>query len=191
MSATSAQPTGLPFVPQPAHDELLGSWLLRTAQLYGLGLATLPSRLGVQPSAADRMPHGFALSSASTNLDALSRIRSPQQGSRSQIFHSSTPAGQTAMAPPSSARCRTRHGRQARQQMGPRRVHTFFGVSAVVSPARQRRLRCPSAPPSWPPCRAARMANTPPTIPDQFRSDPGAGRSTYETATSPSNERGS
>ena len=68
---------------------------------------------------------------------------------------------------------------------------TFVSVNAVVSPARQRRLRCPSAPPSWPPCRAARMANTPPTIPDQFRADPGAVRSTYETATSPSNERGS
>ena len=190
MSATSAQPTGLPFVPQPAHDELLGAWLLRTAQLYGLGLATLPSRLGVQPSAADRMPHGFALSSASTNLDALSRIRSPQQGSRSQIFHSSTPAGQTAMAPPSSARCRTRHGRQARQQMGSRRVHL-----------RQRERSCiPGAPETPPlPIGAAILATLqggqdgehPPTIPDQFRADPGAVRSTYETATSPSNERGS
>ena len=73
MSATAAQHTGLPFVPQPAHDELLGSWLLRTAQLYGLGLATLLSRLGVRPSAADRMPHWFALSGASINLDALSK----------------------------------------------------------------------------------------------------------------------
>ena len=51
--------------------------------------------------------------------------------------------------------------------------------------------RCPSAPPSWPPCRAARMANTPSTIRDRSSADPGADRSTYETATSPSNKRGS
>ena len=46
MKATAAQHTGLPFVPQPAPDELLGSWLLRVAQLYGQGLTTLLSRLG-------------------------------------------------------------------------------------------------------------------------------------------------
>lgn len=70
MSAAS-QHAGLPFVPQPAPDELLGSWLLRVAQLYGLGLATLLSRLGVRPSTADCTPHWFALSDASINLDAL------------------------------------------------------------------------------------------------------------------------
>lgn len=72
MSFGSAQHAGLPFVPQPAHDELLGSWLLRVAQLYGLGLATLLSRLGVRPGTADRMPHWFALCGASINLEALS-----------------------------------------------------------------------------------------------------------------------
>ena len=72
-----------------------------------------------------------------------------------------------------------------------RAASTFFGVNAVVSPARQRRPRCPSAPPSRPPCRAAWMANTLPTIRAQSSADPGAVRSTYETATSPSNVRGS
>lgn len=72
MSAAAGHPAGLPFVPRPALNELLGSWLLRMAQLYGLGLATLLSRLGVRPSAVDRTPHWFALSGASINLDALS-----------------------------------------------------------------------------------------------------------------------
>lgn len=71
MSA-AAQHAGLPFVPQPASDELLGSWLLRVAQLYGLGLATLMSRLSVRPNTDARMPHWFTLSGASINLDALS-----------------------------------------------------------------------------------------------------------------------
>lgn len=71
MSAT-AQHAGLPFVPQPAADELLGSWLLRIAQQYGLGLATLLGRLRVRPDDADGKPHWFALSGDSINLDALS-----------------------------------------------------------------------------------------------------------------------
>ncbi len=73
MSAAAAQHAGLPLVPQPAPDELLGSWLLRVAQLYGLGLATLLSRLGVRPITAHRIPHWFDLSGASISLDALSK----------------------------------------------------------------------------------------------------------------------
>ena len=72
MSATAARHAGLPFVPPPAPDELLGSWLLRVAQLYGLGLATLMSRLGVRPSTAARTPHWFALCGATICLDTLS-----------------------------------------------------------------------------------------------------------------------
>ena len=48
MSGTAGHHCGLPFVPQPAPHELLGSWLLRLAQLYGLGLTTLLSRLGAR-----------------------------------------------------------------------------------------------------------------------------------------------
>ena len=92
MSA-AAQHGGLPFVPKPAHDELLGSWLLRLAQLYGLGLATLLSRLGVRPITANRIPHWFALSGASLSLDALS------QATRLSRAHLA------AMAPPA---CRPR-----------------------------------------------------------------------------------
>ena len=93
MSAAAGHPAGLPFVPRPALNELLGSWLLRMAQLYGLGLATLLSRLGVRPSAVDRTPHWFALPGASINLDALSTATRLQ---RAQL---------AAMAPPA---CRPR-----------------------------------------------------------------------------------
>lgn len=79
IGTSTAQLTGLPFVPQPAPDELLGSWLLRVAQLYGLGLATLMGRLGVRPSTDACTPHWFALSGVSINLDALSTAtRLPQ-----------------------------------------------------------------------------------------------------------------
>ena len=93
MSAAAERHPGLPFVPQPLADELLGSWLLRVSQLYGLGLATLLSRLDVRPRTADRTPHWFALSGASINLDALATAtRLP----RAQL---------SAMAPPA---CRPR-----------------------------------------------------------------------------------
>ena len=72
MSAAAARHTGLPFVPQPASHELLGSWLLRNAQLYGLGLATLLSRLGARPAGDARVPHWFAICGSSVSLDALS-----------------------------------------------------------------------------------------------------------------------
>lgn len=71
MSAAAAPHTGLPFVPKPASNELLGSWLLRVAELYGLGLATLLSRLGARPPGDARVPHWFAVDAASVSLDAL------------------------------------------------------------------------------------------------------------------------
>jgi len=72
MSTAAARHTGLPYVPQPAPNELLGSWLLRVAQLYGLGLRTLLSRLGtLQPDVA-HLPHWFAIDGNSVSLDALS-----------------------------------------------------------------------------------------------------------------------
>ena len=72
MKATVALPTGLPFVPQPTPDELLGSWLLRVAQLYGLGLPTLLSRLGARPVGDAHFPHWFAIDGSTISLDALS-----------------------------------------------------------------------------------------------------------------------
>ena len=72
MSTAAAQHTGLPFVPPPAPDELLGSWLLRVAQLYGLGLATLLGRLSARPAGQARLPHWFAIDGNTISLDALS-----------------------------------------------------------------------------------------------------------------------
>ena len=93
MKAAAARHTGLPFVPQPAPDELLGSWLLRLAQLYGLGLATLLGRLGARPAGVARLPHWFAIGRSAVSLDALAAAtRLP-------------PADVVAMAPPS---CRPR-----------------------------------------------------------------------------------
>lgn len=72
MSTVAARHTGLPFVPQPAPDELLGSWLLRVAQLYGLGLTTLLSRLGARPAGDAHLPHWFAIGGSTVSLDVLS-----------------------------------------------------------------------------------------------------------------------
>lgn len=71
MKATAARHAGLPF-PQPASGELLGSWLLRVAQLYGLGLTTLLNRLGARPAGDARLPHWFAIGGSTVSLDALS-----------------------------------------------------------------------------------------------------------------------
>ena len=72
MSIVAARHTGLPFVPKPAPNELLGSWLLRVAQLYGLGLTTLLSRLGARPAGDAHLPHWFAIGGSAVSLDALS-----------------------------------------------------------------------------------------------------------------------
>lgn len=72
MSTAAARHTGLPFVPQPAPDELLGSWLLRVAQLYGLGLTTMLSRLGARPAGDARVQHWFAIDDSNVSLDAVS-----------------------------------------------------------------------------------------------------------------------
>lgn len=72
MNAPAERHTGLPYVPQPAPNELLGSWLLRVAQLYSLGLTTLLSRLGARPPGDPRVSHWFAIDGASVILDALS-----------------------------------------------------------------------------------------------------------------------
>lgn len=72
MKAAVARHSGLPFVPQPAPDELLGSWLLRVAQLYGLGLTTLLGRLDARAAGDAHLPHWFAIDGSTVSLDALS-----------------------------------------------------------------------------------------------------------------------
>ena len=90
MKAAAARHAGLPFVPQPASSELLGSWRLRFVQLYGLGLKTLLSRLGARPAGDAHLPHWFAIGGSTVSLDALSvATRLPR-------------VDLAAMAPPSS-----------------------------------------------------------------------------------------
>ena len=72
MSTAAAQHIGLPFVPPPAPDDLLGSWLLRVAQPYGLGLRTLLSRLDAVQSGVAHPPNRFAIDGNTISLDARS-----------------------------------------------------------------------------------------------------------------------
>ncbi|WP_436194482.1 TniQ family protein [Pseudorhodoferax sp. LjRoot39] len=72
MKATAARHTGLPFVPQPGPNELLGSWLLRLAQFYGLGLATLLGRLGALQIGVAHLPQWFSIDASTVSMDALS-----------------------------------------------------------------------------------------------------------------------
>ena len=45
----------------PAKDEMLGSWLMRIAQFYGLSLPALLSRVGAMNPRSGSLPHWFAL----------------------------------------------------------------------------------------------------------------------------------
>ena len=71
MKAAAPRHTGLPFVPQQLSDELLGSWLLRVAQLYGLGWKTLLSRLDAHQASVAHLPHWFAIDGSTVSLDAM------------------------------------------------------------------------------------------------------------------------
>ncbi len=71
MKAAAPRHTGLPFVPQQLSDELLGSWLLRVAQLYGLGWKTLLSQLDAHQASVAHLPHWFAIDGSTVSLDAL------------------------------------------------------------------------------------------------------------------------
>src|SRR5450755_4044598 len=52
---------GLPFVPQAVPGELLGAWLLRVAELYGVSLHALLTRLAVLPLQRRHALHWFEL----------------------------------------------------------------------------------------------------------------------------------
>lgn len=51
----------MPVVLPPAKDEVLGSWLMRIAQFYGLSLNALLSRVGATNSGSGSLPHWIAL----------------------------------------------------------------------------------------------------------------------------------
>ncbi len=51
----------MPVVLPPAKDEVLGSWLMRIAQFYGLSLNALLSRVGATNPRSRSLPHWIAL----------------------------------------------------------------------------------------------------------------------------------
>ena len=71
MKSTSGLHPGLPHVPPPARDELLGAWLLRVAQPYGLGLPAFVARLAPRRAPDTRVPHWFALQGAHVDVASL------------------------------------------------------------------------------------------------------------------------
>lgn len=52
---------GLPVVPREAEDELLGSWLMRVAQVYGLQLHVFLFRLGALAATGSALPPWYEL----------------------------------------------------------------------------------------------------------------------------------
>lgn len=65
--------TGLPVVLPPAKGEVLGSWLMRIAQFYGLSLNALLSRVGAANPSSGPLPHWFALRPGVLDIAPLAR----------------------------------------------------------------------------------------------------------------------
>lgn len=63
--------TGLPVVLPPAKGEMLGSWLMRIAQFYGLSLTALLSRVGAASPRSGSLPHWIALRPSVLDLSPL------------------------------------------------------------------------------------------------------------------------
>ena len=83
--------TGLPVVLPPTKGEVLGSWLMRIAQFYGLSINSLLSWIGTKDPRPGPVPHWFALRPSVLDVAPLAsalRVQPSQLG---------------AMAPP---RCR-------------------------------------------------------------------------------------
>jgi len=63
---------GLPVVPRPAPGELLGAWLLRSAEVYGHSLPTLLNRLGIWKDPPGRSRHWYSMNGTNLKFDELS-----------------------------------------------------------------------------------------------------------------------
>lgn len=63
---------GLPVVPRPAPGELLGAWLLRSAEVYGHSLPTLLNRLGIWKDPPGRSRHWYSMNATNLKFDELS-----------------------------------------------------------------------------------------------------------------------
>jgi hypothetical protein len=71
MSLAPHMHAGLPVVPQAAAGELLGSWLLRVAQVYGLNLRDLLVRLDAVPPASRVSPPWYELHQGHLHMTPL------------------------------------------------------------------------------------------------------------------------
>lgn len=83
--------TGLPVVLPPAKGEMLGSWLMRIAQFYGLSINSLLSRVGAKDPGPGPVHHWFALGPSVLDVAPLANALRVQ------------PSQLSTMAPP---RCR-------------------------------------------------------------------------------------
>jgi len=83
--------TGLPVVLPPAKGEVLGSWLMRIAQFYGLSINSLLSRVGAKNPRPGPVPHWFSLRPSVLDVAPLANALRVQ------------PSQLSTMAPP---RCR-------------------------------------------------------------------------------------
>ena len=80
MKVASQPHPGLPFVPPAIPDELLGAWLLRIAELYGVSLHALLGRLAALPTAMQPLPHWFAMHCSSLHWTSLAMaLRQPAE----------------------------------------------------------------------------------------------------------------
>ena len=71
MIVAASRHSSLPFVPAPVPDELLGSWLLRVAEFYGLAMPTFLARIAAWQGPSARVPSWFTLQAESLCLERV------------------------------------------------------------------------------------------------------------------------
>ena len=132
---------------------------------------------GLVPARPAAVAVATVAAAAQNDLDAASRAQVQAGGlvhahpGTTEVLDGLVPARHTAVAPPSSARCRARYGRQACRQERPMprppssaSPALYRGVPCAM-PAPRARTNATHEPatataPAWPPCRAARQAHS-------------------------------
>ncbi len=145
-----------------------------------VALRSLATRLltGLMPALPAAVAVAAVAAAAQDDLRTTSRAQVQAGGlvhahpGTTEVLDGLVPARHTAVAPPSSARCRARYGRQACRQSDRCRAHLLRHRSRCTAPCRHCRPAAPTAcapasphpatarAPAWPPCRAARRAQS-------------------------------